>query len=115
MKQYLQELYIINITPCTAEKETAIFKNSTIKDFNSALEAKCAEWDVNYVDMASQFGDVLLPELSSDNFVHHNDKAYREIWLPCLERLAVEHTPEETIQSIEDGLEAEETTETVTQ
>ncbi len=102
------ELYIINITPCTAEKETAIFRNSTIKDFNTALEAKCEEWNVNYVDLASGFGDVLLPELSSDNFVHHNDKAYREIWLPCLERIAVEHTPEETIEAIEKELEASE-------
>lgn len=103
------EIYIINITPCTAERETAIFKNSTIKDFNAALEAKCDEWQVKYIDLASQFGDVLLPELSSDNFVHHNDKAYREIWLPCLERVAIDNTPEETIRSIEEGLEETET------
>ncbi|MDO5388975.1 MAG: SGNH/GDSL hydrolase family protein [Clostridia bacterium] len=82
-------VYIINITPCTEEKETSTFSNETIKEFDKELESKCAEWGVEYLDLASEFGDVLKPEYSSDQFVHHNDKAYSEIWVPFLEKLAL--------------------------
>lgn len=83
------QIYIINITPCTEEKETATFSNAIIKEFNTALEEKSSEWGVTYLDLASEFGDVLDPELSSDNFVHHNDKAYTEKWVPLLEKVAL--------------------------
>ena len=84
------KIYIINITPCTEEKETAIFKNSTIKEFNEELKSQCSVWGTEYLDLAEKFGDVLDPELSIDQFVHHNDKAYSEIWVPFFENLALE-------------------------
>mgnify|MGYP005767145561 CR=1 FL=1 len=84
------KIYIINITPCTEEKETALFSNATIKEFNEDLKAQCDVWGVEYLDLASKFGDVLDPELSSDDFVHHNDKAYSEIWVPFFRNLALE-------------------------
>lgn len=87
----LSKIYIINITPCTEEKETAIFSNATIKEFNEDLKAQCSVWGVEYLDLAGKFGDVLDPDLSSDNFVHHNDKAYSEIWVPFFENLALEN------------------------
>lgn len=83
------KIYIINITPCTAEKETAIFSNATIKEFDSKLKEKSVEWGITYLDLAGEFGESLAPELSSDKFVHHNDKAYSEVWVPFLEKLAL--------------------------
>lgn len=85
----MSKIYIINITPCTVEKETAIFSNATIKEFDNKLKEKSNEWGFVYLDLASEFGDSLAPELSSDKFVHHNDKAYSEVWVPFLEKLAL--------------------------
>lgn len=93
------DIYIINITPCTAQSETAIFKNSTMKEFNNGLEEKCREWNVKYLDLASEFGDELLSEYSSDDYVHHNEKAYREIWIPFLERVAADESPEDVVSA----------------
>lgn len=83
-------IYVINITPCTEEGETAIFSNDTIKEFNEELKTETAVWGVEYLDLAGEFGDVLDPEYSNDNFVHHNDKAYSEIWVPFFRNLALE-------------------------
>lgn len=83
-------IYIISVTPCTEEGETAKFSNATIKEFNEELKTETAAWGVEYLDLADEFGDALDPELSNDNFVHHNDKAYSEIWVPFFENLALE-------------------------
>lgn len=83
------KIYIINITPCTEERETPMFSNTVIKEFDKALEESTKTWGVIYLDLASEFGDVLEPELSSDNFVHHNNKAYSEKWVPFLEKVAL--------------------------
>lgn len=83
------KIYIINITPCTEERETPMFSNTVIKEFDKALEESTKTWGVTYLDLASEFGDVLEPELSSDNFVHHNNKAYSEKWVPFLENVAL--------------------------
>lgn len=83
------KIYIINITPCTAERETPMFSNTVIKEFDKALEESTKTWGVTYLDLASEFGDVLDPELSSDNFVHHNNKAYSGKWVPFLEKVAL--------------------------
>lgn len=84
------KIYILNITPCTEEGETNMFKNSTIREFNEELEVKCGEWGCEYLDFAGEFGEALDGELSSDNFVHHNDKSYTEKWVPFFEKLALE-------------------------
>lgn len=83
------KIYIINIMPCTEDGETNIFKNSTIKEFNAELKEKCAQWGCEYLDLAGEFGESLDPELSSDDFVHHNDKSYTEKWVPFFEKLAL--------------------------
>lgn len=83
------KIYVINITPCTAEKETPTFSNAVIKEFNEGLKEKSEEWGITYLDLANEFGDVLDTELSSDNFVHHNDSAYSEKWVPFLEKIAL--------------------------
>lgn len=82
------KIYIINITPCTEERETEIFSNAIIKEFNDALEANSKTWEVTYLDLADEFGDVLEAELSSDG-VHHSDKSYSEKWVPFLENVAL--------------------------
>lgn len=82
------KLYIINVTPCTEEKETAIFNNEIIKKFNDALKENSKTWGVTYLDLAGEFGDVLDSELSTDG-IHHNNKSYSEKWVPFFEKFAL--------------------------
>ena len=83
------EIYILNITPCTKEKETPNFKNSTINEFNATLAESAVEWGVNYIDLNSQFGEYLDIDLTTDKFVHHNSKSYIGKWIPFLQSLAL--------------------------
>ncbi len=81
-------IYIINVTPCAEEKETAIFNNEVISEFNKALEESSKTWGVTYLDLAGEFGDSLATELSGDG-IHHNNKAYSEKWVPFFEKVAL--------------------------
>lgn len=82
------KIYIINITPCTSERETATFSNAIINEFNKSVESSSAQWGVTYLNLASEFGDVLDAEFSTDG-VHHNNKSYTEKWVPFFEKLAL--------------------------
>ncbi len=82
------KIYIINVTPCAEEKETARFNNEVIGEFNDALEDSSKIWGVTYLDLAGEFGDSLDTELSSDG-IHHNNKSYSEKWVPFFEKVAL--------------------------
>ncbi len=84
-------IYVISITPCTEESETTQFNNDIISEFNEALEECTADWGVEYLDFASEFGDALDSEYAAD-FVHHNNTSYSEKWVPFFEKLALENS-----------------------
>lgn len=82
------KIYVLSITPCTENRETATFSNAIIKEFNKEVESNAKTWGVTYLDLASEFGDVLSSELSTDG-VHHNNKSYTEKWVPFFEGFAL--------------------------
>ncbi len=84
------KIYIMSVTPCTAAKETNMFNNETIRKFNKSVEEKAEEWGVTYLDFSAEFGEALAPEYARDG-IHHQPKAFKEIWIPYLEKIAAEN------------------------
>ncbi len=84
------KIYVMSVTPCTAAKETSMFNNATIRKFNQSLEDKAQEWGVIYLDFASEFGEALAPAYANDG-IHHTEKAFNEVWIPYLEKIASEN------------------------
>lgn len=84
------KVYVMSIPPITAAKETPTFSNETIRKFNESIEAKAEEWGITYLDFAEEFGGVLSPDYARDG-IHHQPKAFQEIWIPYLEKIASEN------------------------
>lgn len=68
------EIYFISITPCTAKENSKGYQDC-INDYNAALEQKCLELNVNYIDVATDLKNengVMDNSISSDGEYHLN-------------------------------------------
>ncbi len=81
------KIYVMSVPPCTAAKQTNMFNNETIRKFNRSVEEKAEEWGITYLDFSAEFGQALAPEYARDG-IHHQPKAFREVWIPYLEKIA---------------------------
>lgn len=88
------DIYILGVTPFVEGKETSTYNNDGINEFNNYLKSNQNNWGVTYLDFPSVFKNskgYLPAELSSDNRIHHNDKAYK-LWVNFFEDLAINGT-----------------------
>lgn len=88
------EIYIQSCTPIHHKGEYTGYDNAVMDEYNEALKVFCAEKGYFYVDIAPYFKDFansMVPEYSSDQFVHMTYEGTAR-WEQVLKAYAAEHS-----------------------